>query len=377
MASNNSAGKTPKLKSALLQFGSVVLGLAVFIGIGFVLHHEGGPQQPAARLAAKIDSVAAERQRLTTRLNDMNFSGTVLIVTNGHQHLAVSRGYADKPTRRKNTPQTAYEIDSLQKALTATLIMREVDAGRLNLTDHLAKYYPQVPGAKDITLRDMLDMKSGLSVKKFLPPEYTTDTQVVQTYIQRVGYTKSRHGRWWYQPVNYNLLSGIIAQVSQRPYADNLTDHVLNPLHLRHTHFAYLPDAADATGYRWNSKQKQPNYVSPYRTTAAQQHFELGTGQLFMTPMDLYTADRAVIDGKLLGTYASDILHKPGSPSHYGGGIYNGPQFMYANGYGYGFTTFMRISKNGRNAVIVMANTDDPHGQNKYLAAQLTQQYVN
>ena len=377
MASNNSAGKTPNLKRALLQFGSVVLGLAVFIGIGFFLRREGGPLRPTPSNAAKVDTVAAERQRLTARLDDMRFSGTVLIVTDGHEHLAVSRGYADEPTRRKNTLHTAYEIDSLQKSLTAALVMHEVDHGRLNLTDHLAKYYPQVPGAKDITLRDMLDMKSGLSVKKFPQPKYTSDQQVVKAYIHRVTYTKTMRGQWWYQPVNYNLLSGIIAMVSKRPYADGLEDHVLKPLRLQHTHFAYLPDAADATGYGWDSKRNQPNYAGPYRTTATQQHYELGTGQLFMTPMDLYHADRAIVNGKLLGTYDSGILHQPGTASHYGGGLYNGPQFMYGNGYGYGFSIFMRISKNGRDAVIVMSNTDDPHGQNKHLAAQLTQQYVN
>ncbi|WDF82956.1 serine hydrolase [Lacticaseibacillus pabuli] len=377
MAGKNSADQNPNLKRALWQFGSVVLALAAFVIIGLFMRRNGAPQRPLPSIAAKTDSVAAERKRLTARLDDMRFSGTVLIVQGGRPHLAVSRGYADYPTRRKNTLRTAYEIDSLQKSLTAVLVMREVDRGRLSLTDHLSKFYPAVPGSQDITLRDMLDMKSGLSVKKFPLPKDATDKQVVQEYIHRLTYTRAMRGHWWYQPVNYNLLSGIIAQVTKMPYADELEHHVIKPLRLQHTHFAYLPDAEDATGYGWNAEQHQPNYTAPYHTTAIQKHFELGTGQLYMTPLDLYAAESAVVNGKLLGTYDSDILHRPGTPSHYGGGLYNGPQFMYGNGYGYGFSIFMRISKNGRDAVIVMSNTDDGTGQNKKLAAQLTQQYVN
>ncbi len=61
---------------------------------------------------------------------------------------------------------TLYNIGSIQKGLTAVLIMRAVRDGKLFLTDTLARFYPYIPGAANITIQQMLQMASGLKLSE-------------------------------------------------------------------------------------------------------------------------------------------------------------------------------------------------------------------
>ena len=49
--------------------------------------------------------------------------------------------------------------------LTATMVMREVEKGKLSLDDSLSKFYPTVPGAEYVKIRNLLNMTSGLDIQ--------------------------------------------------------------------------------------------------------------------------------------------------------------------------------------------------------------------
>src|SRR5688572_25536851 len=55
-----------------------------------------------------------------------------------------------------------FRIASITKTFTATAILRQVDKGRLRLTDTLDKWIEGFPYGERITVRDMLAMRSGI-----------------------------------------------------------------------------------------------------------------------------------------------------------------------------------------------------------------------
>ena len=59
-------------------------------------------------------------------------------------------------------PGDKVRIGSITKSFTATVVLQLVDEGRLSLDDVLSKWEPQVPGADGITIRQLLNMTSGL-----------------------------------------------------------------------------------------------------------------------------------------------------------------------------------------------------------------------
>jgi CubicO group peptidase (beta-lactamase class C family) len=57
---------------------------------------------------------------------------------------------------------SSYLINSVQKELTAGLIMRAISENKFSLDDKVAKFYPNVPNAQNISVLNLLEMTSGL-----------------------------------------------------------------------------------------------------------------------------------------------------------------------------------------------------------------------
>ncbi len=336
--------------------------------LGFILwatytrSHSNEPHISQARLAL------AQQRQLRQALQPLDFSGTAIIVRDNQLIASYSHGQATN--HRCNQFNTAFEIDSLQKALTATLIMQLVAQHQLDLQENLQRFYPQIPDSQHITLRQLLDMTSGLVAQ--LPTKlthWTSDQAFLTQQISQLHFVASLHGHWNYAPINYMLLSGIIEKITGRSYQQVLTQQIIQPLQLQQTNFAYeLPqNSTAANGY---TAQQQV-----IQTPTAQQHSELGTGQLFMSAWDLYCTDAAMLNGTLLNNASAAKLFVSGSPSHYGAGFYQNGDLLRANGFGYGFQAFTRISRNGANAVIILCNRLPKAGSDlRRVADQLAQQ---
>ncbi len=76
---------------------------------------------------------AKEQQFVQQLLYDNSFSGTILIVRRNRVLFQGGRGYANFATKQLNSPQTTYQIASIQKSLTAALLMKQVQAGNIDL----------------------------------------------------------------------------------------------------------------------------------------------------------------------------------------------------------------------------------------------------
>ena len=154
-------------------------------------------------------------QKIDSLLDQKGYSGTLLVVKNGKPIYQTSRGFANYADGVDNDKDTAYEIDSVQKSMTAAMIMKQVQDGKLKLSDKLAKFYPQIPGSKKITIRQMLDMTSGLILKGDIgPSRILSDEDIIHEDIANIKFSNFLHGKWDYQAINFNLLSGILEKLT-------------------------------------------------------------------------------------------------------------------------------------------------------------------
>jgi D-alanyl-D-alanine carboxypeptidase len=60
------------------------------------------------------------------------------------------------------TPDTLFPIGSITKSMTSTVILQLVDEGVLSLDAPIGRWLPEYPAWKDVTLRRLLDMTSGI-----------------------------------------------------------------------------------------------------------------------------------------------------------------------------------------------------------------------
>ncbi|MFD1485477.1 serine hydrolase domain-containing protein [Lacticaseibacillus baoqingensis] len=331
------------------------------------------------RVAVKpaISRNGTATRQLAQALPATAFSGTAIIVQNGRVIAQLSRGYADRKTQQPNTLKTLYEIDSVQKSLTAAMVMRQIQAGKLSMTTKLSRFYPNIPGANEITIQHLLDMTSGLSIQgQLVPSRSYGDAAVIANLRPHLRFVAKQLNLWHYQPANYMLLAGVLAQLDNVSYQELFMATYLQGLGLTQTRFAYAADQTDfAQGYGWGARGLAD--APQINATVAQQHMELGTGQVMMSALDLYKAEAALQNGQLLTVASRAFLFAPGSAATYGGGLYQAPTgYRFANGSGYGFQCFLRISNDGRSAVVVMANCTPPNALVKNAADRLATEYV-
>jgi CubicO group peptidase (beta-lactamase class C family)/peptidoglycan/LPS O-acetylase OafA/YrhL len=121
-----------------------------------------------------------------------------------------------------------YEITSVTKTFTAALILRLMEAGRLNLEDPVSMYVPEFPGSGRYTIRELLQHTSGLSVGSENPYDGLVGSARDPLAFQPgTAYLYSRSG--------YYLLGLVIEAVLREPYTVAVERELLQPLGLHST----------------------------------------------------------------------------------------------------------------------------------------------
>ena len=92
------------------------------------------------------------------------FIGNVLISKDNHIIYQKSFGYANVEGHKKNTEKSIFSIASLTKSLTAVVVMKLVEDGKLTLDTPISNYFPDfMPDfSKEITIQHLLNNSSGI-----------------------------------------------------------------------------------------------------------------------------------------------------------------------------------------------------------------------
>jgi len=201
-----------------------------------------------------------------------------------------------------------WQIGSNTKAFTTVILLQLEAEGKLSINDTLGKWLPQYPAWRDITIKRLLNMTSGIANYAAQPAfvatlaaGLSTGFSAAQLVSYAVGVPLGPAG-YSYSDTNYILAQMIIERATHDSYADQLTKRIIIPLQLRSLCYApYTCPAADAarmaTGYFFMtvipSLLGQP--VPPLALTWAQ-----GAGGIVSSLPDLTTWARALYQGREL-----------------------------------------------------------------------------
>ncbi|BDR55540.1 serine hydrolase domain-containing protein [Xylocopilactobacillus apis] len=309
---------------------------------------------------SSVDLLSANQEAVIENfLKSNHFIGTVLLYKNDRIIFQRGYGYADYQAKKWNNPDSLYQWASLQKSLTAVLIMKCAEEGKLRLDDPLSKYYPSILGSSSITLRQMLDMKSGLKLKR---PLSTKDNQDILTFdIENAFVDPDKIGNSEYQSVNYVLLAGILQKVNQENYYEYLKDKIFTPLHVKHFGFNTLsPNSKMNKMVSYRSPLNDlDSYANPVTISPDSFIKELGTGNIYSTAQTLLETQLGILQGKIISKDDLNAL-RDSADGYYGGGVYNFSDHFFAHGLIVGYESEMYITNDGHNAVIAMSNRSFP-----------------
>lgn len=204
---------------------------------------EREPGMPNAKLTIDPERL----QRAFGILQQWLDEGTVTAVASAVVHRGQIAGefYGGRTAPAPDAPpvngSSLFHIASIGKPITAFAVMLLVEAGRLALDDPVASILPGFSDAvrESITVRQLLTHTSGLPQdpdRSRLPPDASTFDEL-RTYIHAFPIA-SPGSKVEYSNVGYGLLGLIIEEVSQKPFATFVREHVFAPAGLRDTWLA-------------------------------------------------------------------------------------------------------------------------------------------
>ena len=105
----------------------------------------------------------------------------------------------------------------------ATAILQLVEEGKLRKSDTLSTWYPDFPNAGEITVDDLLRMRSGIphywneeTLKHYYdnPQQNVTNEDIIEATAAKADLFKPLDQEMEYSDTNYNILGAILAKVS-------------------------------------------------------------------------------------------------------------------------------------------------------------------
>lgn len=292
------------------------------------------PEETTTTTAAPTTTAPVITDELQAQLDEIvatnKWKGIVSLAHNGQVVYEFSAGVND--LGEPLTVDSPMYIGSVSKQFCATAILMLRDQGKLSVDDTLDKYFPEYQLGKDITVKHLLTMRSGI-------PNFTNHLKELtlgssgegwitdlNTWIFNKKLNFQPDKGYEYCNTNYFLLGQIVEMVSGQDYEVFIRQNILVPLGMNQTGFVLevQDQPAWAAGLNYNS----------FPFEAGDPEIVKGTGDLTSTAADIHKWMAALPTGKVISRASYEEMianYSADFATRYGYGISG----MAAGGYGH------------------------------------------
>jgi D-alanyl-D-alanine carboxypeptidase len=296
-----------------------VTALAVAVGIAAVVAACSGDSLTSSEPAF----ASAARPQIDALLADTMTSGALVYVQSPHGDWLESFGTAVRGTSTPIPTNAHFRVGSVTKTWTGTVILQLVQEGKLALSDPVSKYVANVPNGENITIEELLAMRSGLynystsvAFNQTLDSQpnkvWTTSELLDIAYNQPVYFPPGTGFR--YSNTNTVLLGLIIERLTGMSAADAINARLFAPFGATGT---FLPpqdntalSAPAPHGYQWgtNVETVDSDALPPAQQAAAKNGTLQPTDVTSVNTSWAWTAGSGISTIKELAAYAQRLV---------------------------------------------------------------------
>ncbi len=277
------------------------------------------------------------------------FMGNIAVSKDGKIIYSKSLGYIDLENKVKSNENSKYRIGSISKTFTTVLILKAVEEKKLELSQTIGKWFPTIKNSDKITLRNLLNHRSGIhnftDDKEYLTwnTQPKNEKEMVEI-IAKGGSDFEPSTKSSYSNSNFVLLTYILEKTFKSSYSKLVTKYITQPIGLTNTYFGGKINTS-------NNESKSYTYLNTWKLEPeTDMSVPLGAGGIVSTASDLIKFSDALFAGKLLKSENLDFMKS--TIDHYGNGLFQIP-FYDKIGYGHtgGIDGFSSIFSNFENSV--------------------------
>lgn len=310
--------------------------------------------------------IAKLEEVLDTYARQYKFNGAALVAYKGKIVLDKGYGLRNAADSSPNDPQSIFQIGSITKQFTSTVIMKLQEEKKLNVKDKLSRYFPGYPKGDSITLGHLLTHTSGIysytSDPAFMSNEISkpADRQKMMALFKDKPLEFAPGSKWSYSNSAYSLLGYIIEDVAKMPYEQVVRRYIFNKAGMMHSgfDFTHLNHPHKATGYF--RLRPEGNTPAPVVDSSV----SYSAGAIYSTTGDLYKWFLAMQRNAIISPASKAIAFTPVMNKYgYGWSIDTiaGKRTIGHSGGIHGFNSNMVSVPEDSTTVILIANAATPH----------------
>lgn len=265
---------------------------------------------PLLFIQLSFAQVSLDSEKLDRYLSELQeydkFMGSVTVLHGDDVIFQNAYGFADEDQTPVHT-ESVYRIGSITKSYTATLILKLVEDGELDLSDNLNRFYPDMPNADKITIEQLLRHRSGL-FNFTNNPDYAEyyegekSREELLSLFEKYGTNFEPGENFEYSNTAYVLLGYIIEDISGMSYNDALQKFITEPLGMNRTYFG---SGINTEQDEVHSFTFQENWTVAPQTNMFIPH---GAGALVSTSEEVARFYRHLFEGDLLSEESLDKM---------------------------------------------------------------------
>ncbi len=256
-------------------------------------------------------------QKAQADIDQALFHGAVYATLYDKEILNTAAGKANKDEDIDNSADIAYRYASITKQFTAAAIMKLYEQDKLSLQDTIDKYFPEYEHGKEITVHELLCMRSGL--EDYINDNDDTDSNgdaqsrtdsdiefevspdkssrenrvAIEEWIFSQPLRFEPGSNFEYCSSGYMLLGEIVEQVSGESFSDFARENFFEPLGMTTAGFcgSYDKDGVTvAKAYHRSGGMEWADYPGAW----------FAAGDLICSPRDMSKWANALMSGKVV-----------------------------------------------------------------------------
>ena len=271
--------------------------------VAFLLGMLGAQASAQTSPSHGVPTLASAFDRAAAVVAEAGVPGELVITDAAGDQRAEAFGVADRARNVPNRVGQRWHWASVTKQITATLVMQEVAAGHMELDAPISRYLQDFSGDRTITIRELLQHRSGLPnpsdtpLVDGVPDFYRQGGVVISNAARAAGFCSgkpkgTRGGQWEYNNCDYLVLGAALEAVTGHSYARLVAERIAQPLKIKSLRLARDGAAgggAAVTGYANGVPAPAMNIATGGAAAA-----------LIGSAIDLARFDRGLMTGRLL-----------------------------------------------------------------------------
>jgi CubicO group peptidase (beta-lactamase class C family) len=282
-------------------------------------------------LAAAPSAVAAEPSRAVVdavmkRAMSKYFLKGAIVQVRSNGTTVYTGTYGESMTGVRPTGDMHFRNGALAFTYMATLLLEFVDQKKTTLDTKLSKYFPELPNADKVTLKNLANMTSGYADYVYQPATLQGTAlnpfrQWTPQELVQIGLSGKQMfapgSNWGYCHTNYVILGMVLSKIAGMPLADALQKYVLRPMGLKNTRAYTTPYIPSPVLHVFDSERRSTLGVKPgipfyEESTFWNPSWTTIEGAVEITDVtDLSTSIEAAATGKLLSRSSSQAQVRP------------------------------------------------------------------